>query len=113
MLIVLAEQQLYGVVNNLLLKKPFLDFRDGSTIMDLLSICSLHNNNERLWVIKLIANGLRTATDYYIYKRSHVFKHLMSLYDSSFCDDSIKVCPMVVFLVVHLNVMLYFDSSTE
>ena len=97
MFILLADQHMYGILNNRLLRKPFLDIHDANVIVELLNNHSLQEESRKLWVLNMVKNGLRSSADYYIYKRSRVFEQLMCLYDLSLCDDTIKVCYLIWF----------------
>ncbi len=90
--IYLTDQHLYPIINNFLLQKPCLDTKEIPLLLPMLNSSNLQYSNERAWILKLLLSGLRSAADYYIYKRRHVFELLMSLYDSPLSDNSCKVC---------------------
>ena len=86
-----SEQHLYPRLNHFLLKGPFLDMRNVPLLTQMLNSSDLEYLTERSWIIQLMAAGLRTPADYYIYKKNHVFQQIMSLYNSTLCDVTAKV----------------------
>ena len=93
---------MYGFLNNRLLKKPFLNVHNAHILLEMMTSYAVLYN-ESLWIFKLIANGLKTSSDYYIYKRSCIFEHLMSLYDSILTEKTVKVCYSACILHFYLQ----------
>eukprot|EP00794_Sanderia_malayensis_P000250 gene250-869_t len=89
-IILRADQYFYPIINNYLLQKPCMIIKDVPLLLPMLNSSNLQYSLERAWVLKLLHSGFRTAADYYIYKRRHVFELLMTLCDSPICDKSAK-----------------------
>lgn len=47
--------------------------------------------HRRRWLLKLLAEGMRRNIDFYVCERRHIFRLLLSMYNSSLFDQQSKV----------------------
>ncbi|KRZ27340.1 Nucleolar pre-ribosomal-associated protein 1 [Trichinella pseudospiralis] len=83
--------QAYPVVNSFLLIRPFVDLHHVPNFLQLMYSSSEQHQqrtDERMWLLNLLADGIRTKVDYFACCRSMVFKHLLAYAGSTLCDQS-------------------------
>ncbi|KRZ03997.1 Nucleolar pre-ribosomal-associated protein 1, partial [Trichinella zimbabwensis] len=83
--------QAYPIVNSFLLIRPFVDLHHVPNFLQLMYSSSeqyQQRTDERMWLLNLLADGIRTEVDYFACCRSMVFKHLLAYAGSTLCDQS-------------------------
>lgn len=68
-----------------------MNVKELPVFLPLFNSSSLEHTLERGWVLRLLADGFKDQTDYYLYKKYHVFELLMAFYDSNLSDKNNKV----------------------
>lgn len=68
----------YSSINRYLLLKPRLDLRD---VPEFYKLFQSSNPAERLWILNLMADGIREAADYRMCERRNAFRLLFAFYD--------------------------------
>ena len=60
--------------------------------LPLFNSTSMEHLSERTWVLNMLADGLKDQTDFYLYKKYHVFELATAFYNSPISDKNAKVC---------------------
>ncbi|BDA47572.1 probable nucleolar pre-ribosomal-associated protein 1 at C-terminar half [Coccomyxa sp. Obi] len=81
---------MYPAVNRHLLRRASLDVQDAPLLKQLLSSGGQEQAAERLWLLRLLAAGFRSAADGDIFRRRFVAELLMSLHDSPLADAAMR-----------------------
>ena len=92
------DHHLYTVLNNALLQKPIINVKELPVFFSLFSSYHVEHTIERGWLLKLLADGLKDLSDYYLYKKYHVFELLLAFYESHICDKKMKLLIHDVFV---------------
>jgi Nucleolar pre-ribosomal-associated protein 1 len=80
------ESDMYPVINQFLLQRPVLDLEDIPLFYQLFYSSTEDGRNERVWMLRLLKNGLNSARDYHIMQRRHAFEILFSFFASPLAD---------------------------
>ncbi|XP_071956978.1 nucleolar pre-ribosomal-associated protein 1-like [Antedon mediterranea] len=90
-LILTPDDPMYKVVFKMLFVKPELNLETVPMTQRLFYSSNLQNKSERAWLLQLMIDGLRDKHDFYIYnQQSHVFKTLLSFFNTYVCDRKIQ-----------------------
>ena len=84
------HQQLFLLLSKFLLSKPMLNLEEMPLLKMMILSSSPGQKREKLWMIKLLTEGILCEDDYKFYKRRHVFPLLFSMCDPSLSD--LHVC---------------------
>ena len=84
------QQQLFLLITKFLLSKPMLNLEELPLLKTMILSSSPAQKREKLWMIKLLTEGILCEDDYKFYKRRHVFPLLFSMCDPSLSD--LNVC---------------------
>lgn len=93
------DQHLYSIISNCIIQKPVMNVKELPVFLPLFNSSSLEHTLERGWVLRLLADGFKDQTDYYLYKKYHVFELLMAFYDSNLSDKNNK-CVILELLTI-------------
>jgi nucleolar pre-ribosomal-associated protein 1 len=92
----------YPLISKFLLQRPEFDQRDVPMFYATLFSASDDWKKERGWILRYLANGMLSTTDWRVLKRRHVWDLLATMYQSSrndkgLCTSILKVslCPRV------------------
>ncbi|KAJ3124397.1 hypothetical protein HK098_001168 [Nowakowskiella sp. JEL0407] len=81
------ESNMYPIVNRFLLQRAHMDLEDIPLFYELFFSSSSEARRERVWMLRLLLNGLSDFSDYKLYKRRHVFDILTGLFNSPLADQ--------------------------
>ncbi|XP_064405928.1 nucleolar pre-ribosomal-associated protein 1-like isoform X3 [Halichondria panicea] len=73
------ESPLYSVVTRFLVYKPALGLGEIPILMTMLHSSSIEHKLERVWILQILVNGIRSNEDYSLYHRKRMFDHCLSL----------------------------------
>ncbi|CAG8441879.1 9449_t:CDS:10 [Acaulospora morrowiae] len=85
---------MYPLINKFLLQRPLIDLEDIPMFYSLFHSSSDNYQKERVWILRLLSAGLKTAEDYRMYMRRHVWDMISSHYCSSLADS--VSCKLVI-----------------
>ena len=80
------HHQLFLLLTKFLLSKPMLNLEELPLLKTMLLSSSPAQKREKLWMIKLLTEGILCEDDYKFYKRRHVLPLLFSMCDPSLSD---------------------------
>ena len=89
---------LYPIVNKFLLQRPVLDLDDVPLFYSLFNSSSEAFRAERIWLLRLLAAGLRRKSDYAVFRRRRVFDLLLNLCDSKLADGKTSALSVQVLV---------------
>jgi Nucleolar pre-ribosomal-associated protein 1/Ribosome 60S biogenesis N-terminal len=72
----------YVQVNRVLLSRPMLDVDDVPLFYKMFKSSEVTHRHERMWMMRLLADGLKSSADYKICRRRHVLPLVQSFFDS-------------------------------
>lgn len=105
---------MYQPINDFLLLKPYIDTGNTPEFLKLFNSTATKYKVERMWMLKLLEDGLREMSDYQIFQKRHTFKLILSLHDSALGDQASRViCLITVTLYCYLVVSFMYMSVTE
>lgn len=81
---------MYPLTARFLLQRPELDIYDVPMLYSLLYSHDDNWKKERGWILKFLADGLLSSTDWRVFKRRHTWELLASLYQSSHDDQPLR-----------------------
>ena len=76
---------MYPILSNCILLKPIINFKEMPFFLPLFNSSSLDHQQERVWLLRLLTDSLKDASDFYLYKKYHVFEMAFAYHDSSVC----------------------------
>ncbi|KAI8800800.1 ribosome 60S biogenesis N-terminal-domain-containing protein [Cladochytrium replicatum] len=82
---------MYPLISGFLLKRPILDLTDVPMLYALLYSASDNARKERMWLLRLLASGLRSSPDYALYKRRHILDTIMGMFESPLADQGTRL----------------------
>jgi hypothetical protein len=85
-----AENDLYPLINQFLLQRPFIDIDDIPLFYKLVFSSSDSCKRHRMWMLKLLRDGLNTHLDFAILKGRFVFEIVLTLFNSKISDKLTK-----------------------
>lgn len=85
-----ADHHLYTVLNIVALQKAVINVKELPVFFNLFNSSNVEHATERGWILNLLVTGIKDVTDYYLYKKYHVFEILLAFYDSQICDKNMK-----------------------
>ncbi|CAF3637003.1 unnamed protein product [Rotaria socialis] len=91
------ESKIYRTITRFLLKQPYIDLVHIPLFGELFHSSTVEYKYERGWILNLLKHGIKDTIDYTLCTKAYVFKTLMTFYDCSLCDDSIKLEILNVF----------------
>ncbi|KAL0021866.1 hypothetical protein WJX77_009321 [Trebouxia sp. C0004] len=91
---------LYPPLNKLLLKRPELNIQEIPLMYQLLVSGNQQHSEEQVWVMQLLATGLRGPLDAQLYRRRFVAELLMSLHDSPLANGHTRRLALHTFTAV-------------
>ena len=80
------RNELYPIINKFLLQRPLLDLDDVPLFYNLLHSSTPNFRAERIWMLRFLAAGMRTDSDYALFRRRRVFDLVINFYDSELTD---------------------------
>eukprot|EP00842_Homolaphlyctis_polyrhiza_P001020 jgi/Hompol1/1919/HPOL_002798-RA len=86
MILLKPESDMYPLINRFLLQRPVIDFADIPMFYVAFYSSSDNCTKERLWILRLLSMGLKTAADFKLYKRRRVLEILMGYLQSSMAE---------------------------
>ncbi|KAJ3178488.1 hypothetical protein HDU87_003562 [Geranomyces variabilis] len=84
------EHEMYSLINRFFLQRPTVDMEDIPMFYELFYSASEQSRKERVWMLRLLACGLKTAADYRLYKRRRVVDILLTCYNSPIADTQTR-----------------------
>jgi hypothetical protein len=90
MILLKSESDMYPVINTFILQRPLLDLEDIPLFYSLFYSNSQDSKNERIWMLRLLKNGLNNVMDFQIFQRRHVCEILLTFYSSGFSDHQTR-----------------------
>ncbi|KAJ3158556.1 hypothetical protein HDU86_002781 [Geranomyces michiganensis] len=84
------EHEMYSLINRFFLQRPTVDMEDIPMFYELFYSASNQSRKERVWMLRLLASGLKSATDYRLYKRRRVVDILLTFYHSPIADTQTR-----------------------
>ncbi|CAM6096475.1 unnamed protein product [Calypogeia fissa] len=116
------ESHQYAIINRFLLRAPSLDLESIPLFQVMFGSGSVQYRSDRLWMLRLLASGLRTSLDARVFRRKFVLELLMSFHDSSMADtfprkwvlqvlhQAASVRSFSRYLVEHTGVLSWLSS---
>ncbi|KAI8902825.1 ribosome 60S biogenesis N-terminal-domain-containing protein [Globomyces pollinis-pini] len=86
MILLKPESELYSLINRFCLQRPIIDLDDVPMFYELFYSVSNSSKKERIWILRLLVNGLSSSTDYQIYRRRHVLDLLLTFFQNPAAD---------------------------
>ncbi|DBA78105.1 TPA: hypothetical protein ACH3X2_008078 [Trebouxia sp. C0005] len=80
----------YPPLNKLLLKRSELNIQEVPLMYQLLVSGNQQHSEEQVWIVQLLAAGLRGPLDAQLYRRRFVVELLMNLHDSPLANGHIR-----------------------
>ncbi|KAI8916775.1 ribosome 60S biogenesis N-terminal-domain-containing protein [Powellomyces hirtus] len=90
MVAIKPEHEMYPLINRFFLQRPVVDMEDIPMFYELFYSASDNCRKERVWMLRLLTCGLKSAADYRLYKRRHVVDILLSFYPSPLADTQTR-----------------------
>jgi len=91
---------LYPHTSRYLLQRPELDRSDIPMLLSMLYSSSDDAKKERLWMLRLIRDGLRSDMDWRVVRRRHVLDMLGSMFEGSPNDHSLRSAVMEILVEI-------------
>jgi hypothetical protein len=80
---------MYPLINKFLLQRPMLDAEDVPLFYNLFNASSDTFRAERIWLLRVLAAGLRRKSDYVVFRRRRVLDLVLNLCDSKLADGKV------------------------
>lgn len=115
----------YPAINHLLMRTPAMALESIPLFHSMFGSGSVHFQNDRTWILRLLAAGLNSSEDSRIYRRKFVLEILLSFYGSSLADFQTKLLVLQVmkkavkrrtlaqYLVEHAGLLLWLSSAVS
>ncbi|KAH7334663.1 ribosome 60S biogenesis N-terminal-domain-containing protein [Rhizoctonia solani] len=94
---------LYPLISRFLLQRPELDPKDVPLLYTLLYSSSVEWRRERGWMLRFLADGMRSTEDWRILKQRHTWDLLASLFQSSPDDRVLRLSILEVLINASAN----------
>ncbi|CAE6491117.1 unnamed protein product [Rhizoctonia solani] len=94
---------LYPLISRFLLQRPELDPKDVPLLYTLLYSSSGEWRRERGWILRFLADGMRSTEDWRVLKRRHTWDLLASLFQSSAGDRMLRLSVLEVLVNASAN----------
>ncbi|KAG8735771.1 hypothetical protein FRC10_010167, partial [Ceratobasidium sp. 414] len=94
---------LYPLISRFLLQRPEFDPRDVPMLYTLLYSSSGEWRRERSWVLRFLADGMRSTEDWKVLKRRHTWDLLASLFQSVAEDRTLRLSILEVLVNASAN----------
>ncbi|KAG8788975.1 hypothetical protein FRC12_014047 [Ceratobasidium sp. 428] len=94
---------LYPLISRFLLQRPEFDPRDVPMLYTLLYSSSGEWKRERGWVLRFLADGMRSSEDWKVLKRRHTWDLLASLFQSAIEDRTLRLSILEVLINASAN----------
>ncbi|KAG8718925.1 hypothetical protein FRC08_004054 [Ceratobasidium sp. 394] len=94
---------LYPLISRFLLQRPEFDPRDVPMLYTLLYSSSGEWKRERGWVLRFLADGMRSTEDWKVLKRRHTWDLLASLFQSVTEDRTLRLSVLEVLINASAN----------
>ncbi|XP_065650040.1 uncharacterized protein LOC100204624 isoform X2 [Hydra vulgaris] len=79
-------QHMYPILSNCILLKPIINMKEMPFFLPLFNSSSSDHRQERIWLLRLLADSLKDLSDFYLYKKYHVFEMIIAYHDSLACS---------------------------
>ncbi|KND03819.1 uncharacterized protein SPPG_01275 [Spizellomyces punctatus DAOM BR117] len=113
MILLKPENEMYPLVNRFFLQRPIVDLEDVPMFYGLFYSASDNSRRERVWMLRLLSCGLKTAGDYRLYKRRHVVDILMGFFSSSMSDTMTRKLVLEVIVKATAIPSVISDMITQ
>ncbi|TPX63386.1 hypothetical protein SpCBS45565_g06637 [Spizellomyces sp. 'palustris'] len=113
MILLKPENEMYPLVNRFFLQRPIVDLEDVPMFYGLFYSASDNSRKERVWMLRLLSCGLKTAEDYRLYKRRHVVDILMGFFSSSMSDTMTRKLVLEVIVKATAIPSVISDMITQ
>ncbi|KAF8706710.1 Ribosome 60S biogenesis N-terminal, partial [Rhizoctonia solani] len=94
---------LYPLISRFLLQRPQFDPKDVPLLYTLLYSSSGEWRRERGWMLRFLADGMRSTEDWKVLKRRHTWDLLASLFQSSIEDRMLRLSILEVLINASSN----------
>ncbi|CAE6428618.1 unnamed protein product [Rhizoctonia solani] len=94
---------LYPLISRFLLQRPEFDIKDVPLLYTLLYSSSGEWRRERGWILRFLADGMRSTEDWRVLKRRHTWDLLASLFQSSPDDRMLRLSILEVLINASAN----------
>ncbi|QRW25282.1 nucleolar pre-ribosomal-associated protein 1 [Rhizoctonia solani] len=94
---------LYPLISRFLLQRPQFDPKDVPLLYTLLYSSSGEWRRERGWMLRFLADGMRSTEDWKVLKRRHTWDLLASLFQSSIEDRMLRLSILEVLINASAN----------
>ncbi|KAG8724075.1 hypothetical protein FRC11_002213, partial [Ceratobasidium sp. 423] len=94
---------LYPLISRFLLQRPEFDPKDVPLLYTLLYSSSGEWRRERGWILRFLADGMRSTEDWRVLKRRHTWDLLASLFQSSAGDRMLRLSVLEVLINASAN----------
>ncbi|XP_050390672.2 nucleolar pre-ribosomal-associated protein 1 [Patella vulgata] len=114
-LLVTPENHMYRKLTTFLLTKPTIEFDRVPGFYRFFNSTELDHHQERIWILSLMADGLRTNEDYMIYGHLYCFKLLESYFTSSVSDAHSQSLILGIIKAASLdveNVVMMYERNS-
>ena len=90
---------MYPLTSRFLLQRPELDKGDVPMLFSLLYSSSDDWRKERAWIVRFLADGMKSSQDWKVLTRRHTWDLLATLFQASDTDSALRigildVCPL-------------------
>ncbi|KAG9079747.1 hypothetical protein FRC06_007516, partial [Ceratobasidium sp. 370] len=101
--ILVPATALYPLISRFLLQRPEFDPRDVPMLYTLLYSSTGEWKRERGWVLRFLADGMRSTGDWKVLKRRHTWDLLASLFQSAAKDRTLRISILEVLINASAN----------
>lgn len=98
MILLKPESDMYPVINTFLLQRPLLDLDDIPLFYSLFYSSGTNSRSERIWILRLLKNGLNSDLDFHVIQRRHAMELLFTFFSSSLSDLQTRKLTMEIIL---------------
>lgn len=90
MILLKPESDMYPMINQFCLQRPILDLEDIPLFYSLFYSNTQDHRKERIWILRLLLNGLNSIEDYRIFQRRYVAEILITFFPSPLADKQMR-----------------------
>ncbi|CAG8579793.1 1637_t:CDS:10 [Paraglomus occultum] len=89
---------MYPLINRFLLQRPIIDLEDVPMFYQLMYSSSSNSQKDRVWILRLLSAGLKSFSDYKLFKRRYVWDIISGYYISRVSDNvTRKIINEIIF----------------
>ncbi|CAG8618200.1 725_t:CDS:10 [Paraglomus brasilianum] len=89
---------MYPQINKFLLQRPIIDLADVPMFYQLMYSSSSNSQKDRVWILRLLSAGLKSFSDYKLFKRRYVWDIISGYYISRVSDNvTRKIINEIIF----------------